>query len=916
MAEPETDVNKEGAKDEGLPTASYDGAVLGPDTKLGQFRIEREIGRGAMGIVYLAHDSKLNRQVAIKSLPPDVMANPKVLSRFSREAKLLASLNHPNIATIHDQLEGAKGTAYLVLEYVPGRTLSERIAKRGLKLKDVLLIALQIAEAVSAAHDHDVIHRDLKPGNIKITPEGKVKVLDFGIAKAVGGEAADQQSTITEPGKVIGTPQYMSPEQARGQETDRRSDIWAFGCILYEMLTATIPFRGETVSDTLANVLHTEPSWESLPENTPVSIRSLLRRCLNKNPRQRLQHIGDAAIEIREALNPPETEFATGQRPSAPTIPVRRWRLLAIGTTLLLLVVLGANALMWNNKQPTTRSSVHFPVSLLPNQTLMPQVTVSPDGKRLVYVGRIGGTNRLYLRELDQLSARELPETKGASYPFFSPDGQSIGFGDGDKLKTLLLDGGKPENLCEISGLLGGCWGADGNIYFAPSASSGLRRISAEGSEGREPEVLTYPKSEESEFCHWWPELLPGGEALLFTIWRSDLDDFIIAILSLGTGDWKTLIVGGSHARYVPTGHIIYAQAGALWATVFDLKRLKLGESRRCVVESLNQSIYNGYAPFSFSEDGMLCYARGGPWLARNELVWVSRQGQEEESLKLPQRAYMHPQLSPNEQRLAFSVFEEGVQQIWVCDMPNGPPTQLTFKSHNFLPIWLPPDGDKLTFSSWRAGPGDVYWIRENGSGPEEPIVKGPNDQGASSWSPDGKVLLYTESDPTSGDDIGILCMEDGNTPRLLVQGPRNQKNAVFSPDGSWIAYESNQEDLYEVYVVSYPGLAVKKISNGGGRNPIWSKDGKELFYRVGDKMMAANIETKPEFKVTKREVLFEDRRFDVSLDFWGSNYDVSGDSQRFLIVKQDEEQSARNQLVVVFNWFEELKSLVPTERN
>ncbi|MHC4542019.1 MAG: serine/threonine-protein kinase [Planctomycetota bacterium] len=405
------------------PTRSFDGSVTGPGSQIGPFRIERELGRGAVGVVYLAHDTKLDRSVAIKSLPAEVMANPKARSRFSREARLLASVNHPNIATIHEVLEETEGVGYLVLEYVPGQTLTERIAKSGLKLQETLSIALQIAEALAAAHEHDVIHRDLKPGNIKITPEGKVKVLDFGLAKAVGGEAADQQSTVTEPGRVIGTPAYMSPEQARGKPTDKRSDIWSFGCVLYEMLTATIPFRGETISDTLANVLQTEPNWQALPQSTPANVQVLLRRCLEKDPRRRLRDIGDASIEIQETVNLPE--FAPPMTTSSAGISPRltNWQqMITFGVVCLVLGVVLTGIVFWSRKRPVTVAGPQTSrFAITPETELADEVwwkhilAFSSDGKFLAYVEQ--GTDRrrvIYVREMSELKAKLLVGTEGA----------------------------------------------------------------------------------------------------------------------------------------------------------------------------------------------------------------------------------------------------------------------------------------------------------------------------------------------------------------------------------------------------------------------------------------------------------------------------------------------------------------------
>lgn len=898
--------NKRVGEDRLASTASFSGSGMGPGSQIGRFRIERELGRGGMGVVYLAHDTKLNRPVAIKSLPAQLMGNAMVRKRWKREAQVLASLNHPNIAAVYEEVEGGEG--YLVLEYVPGDTLAERITHGPLRLEEALSIALQVADAVAAAHEKGVVHRDLKGGNIKITPEGKVKVLDFGLAKAVGGEVPDQRTTATEPGKIIGTPAYMSPEQARGDTVDHRSDIWSFGCVLYEMLTGRVPFEGKTTSDTLANILSKEPDWQVLPQTTPANIQVLLRRCLEKDPRRRLQHIGDAAIEISETLNLPAIAPPFTRVPLGAAGPKRLERAALWAFAGLMFLIAGVALWTSVHSRPSPPAQVvRFPISLPQSQMLNEQdseIAVSPDGKRLVYLSGVGATRQLFLRELDQVEGKELPETKGASQPFFSPDGQSIGFQAGGKLKTLFLDGGRPKILCDASKLAGGTWCPDDTIFFTPAWSMGLWKVS---SDGGDPEQVTTPKKEKGEFGHWWPEVLPGGETVLFTIWKTSLKDTQVAALIRETGESRILVTGASHARYAPTGHLLYAQSGTLVAAPFDLKQLKVGEPRP-VIEGLKQYPDTGYAPFSFSRDGLLCYVRGGEWLASRQFVWVNRNGQGVEPLPLPPQAYTDPRISPDGRRIAFTKFDRGAFNIWVHELPSGPATQITFESSNFLPVWMP-DGNTLTFTSYRAGPFDVYSMPANRSGPEELLLTGPCDHIATSWSPDGKVLLFIEINPDTGEDIGLLSGDDANTPQPLLHETCAEVHAVFSPDGNWIAYQSDQEGQNEVYVTPYPGLVAKKISTGGGYYPLWSGNGKELFYLCGDKMIAATIETKPEFKVTGYEVLFEGQYF-TGLN---RNYDVSPDGQRFLMIKESEEQPSAAQLILVLNWFEELKRLVPS---
>jgi serine/threonine-protein kinase len=446
-------------------------------------------------------------------------------------------------------------------------------------------------------------------------------------------------------------------------------------------------------------------------------------------------------------------------------------------------------------------------------------------------------------------------------------------------------------------------------IYFSPAVSGGLWKVS---SDGGKPEQLTTPDKEKGEFGHWYPEFLPGGKDLLFTIWDTALNDARIAVLSQKTGKWRTLVIGGSHARYAPTGHLLYTQSGTLMAAPYDLKRLKIGESRP-VLEGLMQSPASGYELFSFSRDGLLCYVRGGEWLTWRQLVQVNRQGKAEQ-LTLPTGAYTNPRLSPNGQCLAFTKFEGGYPNIWVHKFAGGTTTQLTLKGSNINPVWTP-DGTRLTFTTLRAGPMEVYWIPEDGSSTEEPLLTGPKDQVANSWSPDGKVLLFTEINRDTGADVSFLCTEDTNGPRPLLHESYNEYDAVFSPNGHWIAYVTDAEGRDEVYVTRYPGPGEKyKISTDGGKEPLWSPDGRELFYRNGDKVMVVTADVNSSgFDITKPpETLFEGQYFTA---FGIRNYDITPDGQRFVMVKENEEQPAATQLIVVLNWFEELKRLVPTEK-
>ena len=923
MSAAEAKNGKRRGEEEVPPTASFGVEGRGPGGKIGQFRIESELGRGGMGVVYLAHDTKLDRQVAIKSLPAELMDNPKARSRFSREARVLALLNHPNIGTIYEEIKEDEGAGFLVLEYVPGDTLAERIGRKRLKVKEALTIGLQIADAVAAAHEKGVIHRDLKAGNIKITPEGRVKVLDFGLAKAVGGETLDQQSTITEPGRIIGTPAYMSPEQARGEATDERSDIWSFGCVLYEMLTGSVPFEGGTPSDTLAGILEREPDWEALPKSTPANIHVLLRRCLEKDPRRRIRDIGDASIEISETVTLPSTIPPVTTSSVAISRPAGLRRLIVWGLTCLLFGAIAASMVMWSLKSPSppgapVRQSVrHFvirPEMILGFEALWHHAfALSPDGSYLAYVGEDStGRRKLYLRELDKLKVRSLPGTESAVSPFFSSDGQWLGYVDHfqKKLKKISIKGGEPiilGNRINSMQFRGGSWGTDETVIFTPGWREGLWRISASG-EGLEQ--LTVPDPNHGEREHLWPQILPGGKAVLFTnvCWGGpDIEVYL-----LETGQRHKLFKRGTYARYVPTGHIVYARKETLYAVRFDLEQLRvIGSSVPVVPDVRTSPLESGSAQFAIAHDGTLAYIPVEARSAELRLVWADRNGQVEPLAAATPRNYQTVAISPDGSRLAFDIQDGANRDVWIYDLTRHTLNRLTSDGGSQFPFWAP-NGKRVMFRSREAGEQQIFGLIADGSGePELLCMLEDTIYWPTCCSPDGKETLVTTYDPNSKleHDIWVVPLEQSEKrhPRPFIQRDNMQRQGVWSPDGRWIAYTSDETRWWEVYVEPYPGPGPKvMISTEGGQLPVWSRDGKELFYRWGDRMMAATVETQPEFKVTGTEVLF--KGWYLTNEF--SNYDVAPDG-RFLMI-QESQESTPPEIHIVLNWFEELKRLLP----
>ncbi|MHC4518018.1 MAG: protein kinase domain-containing protein, partial [Planctomycetota bacterium] len=822
------------------PTADMPGARLQPGTQIGHFRIESEIGHGGAGVVYLARDTKLDRHVAIKSLPLELMRDAHMRSRLQREAKLLASLDHPNIATIHDIVEHEESGGYLILEYIAGDTLAERISQRPLDLREALSIAQQITDAVAAAHEHDVIHRDLKPGNIKITPEGKVKVLDFGLAKAIGVETKDQQTTVTEPGRVIGTPAYMSPEQARGNPTDKRSDIWSFGCVLYEMLTGRAPFEGETGSDTLANVLQKEPEWHALPESTPANIRSLLRHCLKKDPRRRLQHIGDAGIEIDETLSGVTEMFALpGERAFVPRSFRRNMVLVALAC-LVVGAILASTILM--NLIPSgpaeprvvSRLSIPLPpdkpllVGAWPNRF----VAISPDGTRLVYVARLGAKHTaLHMRSIDSLEIKPIPGTRGAHNPFFSPDGQWVGFFAPD-LKKVSLDGGEPLPLLENlrwGATAFGSWADDGTIVISV-VGTGLQRIPEDGGP---PEILIAPSAEEGKALYHYrcPQVLPGGNAVLYSHVSADEADpssSRIEVLFLESGKRHTVLDNASYATYVWSGHLIFVRDNVLMAAPFDVERLKITGPSVPLIDDVGFDPA-GYTPqIAVSREGTMAYVLESEFRKR-ELVWVNRQGASE-SIGTPADFYKNPRLSPDGRSIAVTITSQTkfTSQVHIYDIQRGTLTHLTTEGENARPQWSP-DGTRIAFGSRRPEGTGVFWKTVGTSAPAELLAREPPTGGPlipHSWSHKRNLLACTVQDPNTHDDIWIIDLDGDRKPRSFLNAKYGEFNPTFSPDGRWLAYVAYESNKGEVYVREYSDNGRKEmVSAGGGINPAWSPD-------------------------------------------------------------------------------------------
>jgi serine/threonine-protein kinase len=879
-----------------------------------------------MGVVYKAQDTKLGREVALKALPEEFAQDRERLARFEREAKLLASLNHPNIATIYG-LEESEGLNFLTLELVEGETLAGKLTSGPIKVQDTLEMCRQIAEALESAHQKGIIHRDLKPSNIKVTPNGKVKVLDFGLAKAFEvaevGDAAGmdpyKSPTMTigssRSGVIMGTAAYMSPEQARGKPLDKRTDIWSFGCVFYELLTGQQLFKGETTSDMVAGILKQEPDWKALPQDLPAKIRDLLRRCLHKDPNKRLHDIADARIEIEEALAKPlgeitDTLEATDLKPSE-----RHKRSIPWSFTVLIAVaaIIVASFAVWNLKPPLKtepKDAMRFIIDPPDNYVVRSpnfgnRITLSPDGKNLVYSAFNGENYQLYLHPLNKFESIPIPGTEGANHPFFSPDGKQIGFFAENKLKKVYLSGGNPMTVCDLF-YNGATWAPDGTIIIG--SNDGLLRVSDSGGI---PQELTATDEAKGETSHRWPEILPGGKAVLFTIMRGILEDAQIAVYSLETGEHRILLdETGFNARYLSSGHIVYVRGGFLMAVPFDIQELKETGSPVALPLSI-QYFGGGAASFRISNNGTLVYQAGSEEVGR-DLVWVDRTGNEI-PLKIEQRGYRTARISPDGKKVALRIQEGGTSEIWIYDIEHTTLTRFEYEGNNYGFAWTQ-DGKRLMFCSNRGSDNNIYNIyskRADGSEEAKLLFSSENNKYWPSVSAEGSLLAFWERiPPDRNSDIGVLRLKD-NTASSIISSSAQETAPAFSPDGRWIAYVSDESGRDEIYVSPSSKEGGKlQISTNGGTEPLWSPDGRELFYRVGQAMTAVPVETIPSFRHGKPKKLF-DKLFYSSV--YSTVYDIHPDGDRFLMIKTPEGWEG-SQINVVLNWFEELKRHVEDE--
>jgi len=860
-----------------------------------------------MGHVYRAHDSRLNRDVAIKVLPPAFAGDSDRMKRFSREAQVLAALNHPNIAAIYG-LEESEGQAAIVMELVEGQTLAERLRSGPLRVEEALEMARQIADALDAAHEKGIVHRDLKPANLKITPEGKLKVLDFGLAKAFDSDsstaavAATNSPTLTaeatRAGQIMGTAAYMSPEQARGKAVDKRADIWAFGLVLHEMLTGAPMFQGETVSDILAGVLRAEIDLSGLPAETPPSVRRLLLHCLRRNPNQRLRDIGDARIEIDSADEPAPAAAAPGMPRRAAFLP---WAVAAVLGAALLWAVLRPGST--STPQPVTR----WVLKNAPSRRLF--VSVSRDGSRLAWRQSSG----LILRQLDGLEETRIPDAEGVFGPVFSPDGKWILFSTAlpTKLRKAPTAGGLSTTICDADASWGDWWGEDDTILFSNGTS--IFRVAASGGT---PEQITSPKPGGGEI-QMFPQMLPGGKQAIFTVITTNPQRIEVGLLDLRSRKWRVVAQGGGVTRYVPTGHLVYYRGGALFAVPFDLTRMAVVGNEAPVIQGVAVS---GSIPlradYSFSDTGLLVYLSAAAKRA-STLAWIDRAGTQQPITSTPQ-LWEQGRLSPDGARVAITLATSGEESdLWLVDTVRGTTTRITNEGTASHPIWSP-DGRRILYQSMTEGKFGIYAAAADGSGSRELLATAPAPLWPTSMTPDGRTLVYTEM--AMDEASRIMLRTEGAPPRRFhenaTRAHATEDLAQVSPDGKWLAYTSTESGSHEVYIERFPESGAKvRISTRGGADTRWARNMREVFYweieaperSAAQSLMAVTVDAGTVVRAGAPRKILEQNA--------GKTWDLAPDGKRFLVQPQATTHAPAQDLIVVTNWFDELRRKAPRSK-
>ncbi len=900
-------------------------------TTLAHYRITAALGAGGMGEVWRAEDEKLGREVALKVLPQDLAADPERLARFEREAKVLASLNHPNIAHLYgletvqsgmDSDADAGTTTFLVMELVAGDDLSERIERGAIPVDEAIPIARQIAEALEAAHEAGIVHRDLKPANIKLADDGVVKVLDFGLAKAWESEGIDSSLSLsptvtrhaTAAGVILGTAAYMSPDQARGKKVDRRADIWAFGVVLWEMLTGRKLFEGDTVSDVLASVLKEAPDLETLPQDTPPALRRLLARCLERDPRNRLQWIGDARLDLAEAQNAEAADRDEFVGTTRPRSRGREW----LGWLAAAAALVVAAIIWFQQKEALVPPLTRFSISLGDTRSLsfidQPILAISPDGRTLAMTANDADSARdvIVLRRLDGEKSERLDGTVGTGEMFFSPDGSSIAFFADGKLKRASVNGGSVVTLADAPTPRGGVWLPDGTILFSPEYAAGLWRVADNGGA---PEMLLDVDPEHGERTFRFPHATPEGDLVLFTVGTldspNDYSGAAIDVFSLETGERRTVIESASMARFAGRDRIVFARSGDLYAIDFDPDRLQTVGAAAPVIEDVGGDPSSGAGYFAIATDGTIAWL-GGAVTAADSLLTIVDSSGVAERLPLSQRGFYQPRFSPDGTRLAFTVGEgyTGVAgDVWVYSLASQSLNRLTFGGNELYPLWMP-DGLRIAFVNYTDDSG-VFVKAADGSSTEEPLTPGSKDPlFPESFSPDGRTLAYTRIGATAD----VFVITEGEEARLFESGA---SCPMISPDGRWIAYASPGSGTSSVYVRPLTGEGKWQVSPKIGAYPRWSGDGRKLFYiDIGlpkRPLMVVDVLPGDTFQFGPPRVVLENLSGGyVTSTAPASNWDVDPSGERFVFVEFERRAQAAAQVEIALNWGRHLDLAAP----
>jgi Tol biopolymer transport system component len=885
-------------------------------TKLGPYEIQAPLGAGGMGEVYRARDTRLNRIVAIKILPESLAGTAESRARFEREAHAVSSLNHPHICTLYD-VGHQDGIDFLVMEYLEGESLAKRLERGPLALPELLRIGIEIADALEKSHRQGVVHRDLKPGNIMLTKAG-AKLLDFGLAKTAAPLGWDLSSSptasqplgtpasgkaLTAEGSIVGTFQYMSPEQLEGKEADSRSDIFSFGAVLYEMATGKKAFEAKSQASLIAAILEHEPApVRELRPTAPAALERAVQTCLAKNPDERFQSAHDLKLQL-EWIRDADSQAGAPAVPIPPRAARRGWIAAVAAAAVVALIAAGVT---WQfAARPGPQPAItRFVIPTPENANFELALAISPNGRLLAFVASSAGKSLLWIRALDSLEAHPLNGTDGANLPFWSPESSSIGFFAGGKLKRIDLASGVIQTVCDVPDSRGGSWGRDGTILFSPDSSSPIYRVSGETGT---PTPVTAIDPSKNETSHRWPDFLPDGRHFLYFARTGGKATESVYLASLDSPERKRILDSDSNVRYAPPGYLLFVRGRTLFARPFDTAHFELHGGAAAIAEGVEPEGEVGpssYARFSVSENGVLVYRTGAGDL--NALTWFDRHGKHLGTVG-PPAYYDQLALSPDTRRIAMERSDQTTftNNIYLLDVSSGAFTRFTFGTATELGAVWSPDGSHIAFGSNRSGGYEIYWKPSDGSAGEEPLVQSSGVQTPDGWSPDGRYLVYDKVGPGSDYDLWILPMFGDRKPYAFLQAPGIQQHAAMSPGGHWIAYESDESGRFEIYVQSFPTPGGKwQVTSEGGLQPQWRRDGRELFYLAPNrKLMAVATQESPTFSAGVPQALF-----DAPISLNGINdsrarYVFMPDGQRVLVVATHPESAAASAIRVVLNW-------------